>query len=315
VKPPQTVCSTSFVACGRHLLPLGLPDHGKAWEGFWEDFKDINDENIIKLAKEYGVAPIMFVSAMTEQGRGNYSATHAIFNNLEAQNKLIDNVLIKMKEKGYVGVNLAFYSILYQDLPLYVSFVESITERLNSEGYEVFVTMTPHTFSYQPGVAYEKSYYADIGKVANYIILISYLWSQAYISEVAQTTVGYLKSYLDFVITQTNPEKIFIGLERIAYDWELPYIEGETMGTSLTNMGAINLANQLGSNIEFDEATQTPYFNYNSSGIEHFVWFKDARSENAILNLVDTYGLAGIAVWNILYYSSQTWLSIIHSTI
>jgi len=75
-------------------------------------------------------------------------------------------------------------------------------------------------------------------------------------------------------------------------------------------LNAISLANQLGVQIQFDEPTQTPFFYYNDVGIDHFVWFKDARSADAIVGLVTEYGLKGVAVWNIMYYYIPTWLVI-----
>ncbi len=273
-------------------------------------FLGINDTEIINMALDYGVAPIMSISAISETGRGSYATTHTLMNNPVAQNLLIENVLINMKLKGYVGLNMGLYSILEEDFSLYINFVTNTTLRLNSEGYEVFVTLAPHTLGYQAGINYTKSYYADLGNAANKVILITYLWQQGSMDHFSETTYSFMKELLDLATQQIPPEKIFIGMPSIAYDWELPYVEGETVGNSLSNASAITLANQLGSVIEFDDVTQTPYFYYHSSGLIHFVWFKDARSIKSFLDLIDEYGLAGVAVWNINYYLPQNWLSI-----
>jgi spore germination protein len=274
------------------------------------NFQDINDTKVIEIALEYNVAPIMFLSSMTDSGRGSYAVTHSILNDIDIQDKLISNILTTLGLKGYMGLNLAFTHLLQEDLSSYVEFVSRVTEQLNQSGYVVFITLSPNTLRFQAGVDYNKPYFEEIGRATNYVILITYLWQEGIINLVNQTTPSYLKEYLGFVVTQIPPEKIMIGLTRIAYDWELPYFEGETIGSSLSNSGAIDLATQLGSKIEFDEVTQTPYFLYNISGAEHYVWFKDARAINAILDLVDEYGLYGVAVWSIMYYHSQTWLSI-----
>lgn len=272
---------------------------------------DINDTMVIKMSKEYGVAPLMFISTLNEQGIGNYAITHNILSNLEIQNILIDNILSILKSKGYYGLYLGFQQILPDDVHLYVDFVTNIRIRMNREGYEVFVSLIPSTSGFKTGIPYEDTYISDIGKAANYVTLITYQWTTAFIPQFAETTVSFLKQYLDFVVTQIPPEKIFIGLTRIAYDWELPYLEGETPGRFLTNAGAINLANQVEVPIQFDEVTQTPYYNYNSlAGIEHFVWFKDSRTINAIIDLIFYYGLNGVAIWNIMYYYPETWLVI-----
>jgi len=272
---------------------------------------DINDTQIIQMSKAYGVAPIMFISSLDEHGIGNYAVTHNIFNNLELQNKLIDYSLSLLKSKGFYGLFLGFQKILPEDLQQYVNFVTNITKRLNLEGYEVFVSLIPDTFGHKPGIPDENNSLSVNGQIANYVTLITYQWTTAFISQYAETTVSFIKEYLDFVITQIPPEKIFIGLERIAYDWELPYVEGETLGRLITNSGAIDLASQLNAEIQFDVETQTPYFYYNSlAGVQNFVWFKDARTVDAILNLVIEYNLSGIAVWNIMYYYIVTWVVI-----
>ena len=71
---------------------------------------------------------------------------------------------------------------------------------------------------------------------------------------------------------------------------------------SLTIPGAIALANQYESVINYDETTQIPYFEYTVAGVKHIVWFKDARQIVAILELVVEYNLGGICAWNIMYY-------------
>jgi spore germination protein len=270
----------------------------------------IDDEEIIRMAKAYDVEPIMFLSSLSITGKGNYSITHSILGSNEIQDRLIETISSLLKAKGYYGLNISFYNVLPEDLQAYVTFIEKITNRLHEEGYKIFVSLTPFTFGYEPGVPYRKTYYSDIGKIVDYVILISYLWATATISQVAETTYFYLNQYIEYAITQIPPEKIFIGLSRIAYDWELPYVEGYSVNTSLSNTAAIDLAHELGIDIQFNDVNQTPYFNYVSNGVEHYVWFKDSRSVNAILSLVERYNLNGLAVWNISYYFSQTWLTI-----
>jgi len=273
--------------------------------------EDVADTEIIRMAKEYGVAPLMFISTLDERGVGSYGSTHVILINPEIQSVLIDNILSTLKLKGYRGVYLGFQNIIKDDLHLYVEFVQKVSSLLNQEGFEVFISLIPSTFGFKPGITYEDTYYSDIGKAANYVTLITYQWTTSFIPQFEETTVGFLKQYLDFIVTQIPAEKIFIGLTRIAYDWELPYVEGVTQGRFLTNEGAISLANQLEVPIQFDEISQAPYYNYNSlAGVEHFVWFKDSRNINAIINLIYEYGLRGVAIWNIMYYYSETWLVI-----
>ena len=67
----------------------------------------------------------------------------------------------------------------------------------------------------------------------------------------------------------------------------------------------IAIANQA--EIRFDQTAMTPYFSYTLNGIEHEVWFDDARSMNEKLRLMADRNLYGGAVWQIMNYFPQLW--------
>ena len=155
----------------------------------------------------------------------------------------------------------------------------------------------------------DNSYYFQIGQVADLSILLSYSWASADINSYEQTMIPFLKGYIEYALTQIPPEKISLGYARIAYDWEIPYIENESPVTALANYQALALANQIGIDLGFDAYHVTPYFRYYTDGIEHFVWFKDARSLDAILNLIDEYNLSGISIWTTMDFTPQLWVT------
>lgn len=271
----------------------------------------ITDTEIIEMAKAYGVAPLMFVSGVDLYGHGSYGVSHNILIKQDIQNTLIIKILSILKLKGYYGLYLGFQQILTSDIPIYDDFISKITKQLNAEGFQVFMSLIPGTYGFQAGVPYENSNIADIGNAVNYVTLITHQWTTSSIPQFQETTPGFLRAYLDYVVTQIPAEKIFIGATRIGYDWELPYVEGETLGRFLTNAAAYTLNEEVGAPILFDDITYTPYFYYNSlAGVQHFVWFKDARSLDRIINFVTEYGIKGIAVWNIMYFFLPTWLLI-----
>lgn len=74
------------------------------------------------------------------------------------------------------------------------------------------------------------------------------------------------------------------------------------MASAISDPEALALAGQYNSEIFYDEDTKFSYFLYDLAGMEHLVWFGDARQLNAIFELVEKYDLGGIAVWNIMRY-------------
>ncbi|MEL7658324.1 MAG: glycoside hydrolase, partial [Bacillota bacterium] len=50
-----------------------------------------------------------------------------------------------------------------------------------------------------------------------------------------------------------------------------------------------------------DEVAQSPFYEYiDDQGRQHVVWFEDARSMKAKLDLVNEYDLAGIGFWTVM---------------
>ena len=112
---------------------------------------------------------------------------------------------------------------------------------------------------------------------------------------------------LDYAVTEIPPEKILMGMPNYGYDWTLPYMRG-TAAQSIGLAQAADLAVRTGSEIQYDELAQTPYFNYTESGTRHVVWFDDPRSIAAKLELINEYGLAGASWWTVNRCYVPNWL-------
>ncbi|MFT4144332.1 MAG: LysM peptidoglycan-binding domain-containing protein [Mobilitalea sp.] len=272
-----------------------------------------DDTAIVNVAREYGVAPLMMCSTLNIHGQGNYEIIHTIVNDTVARRNYIDNVLRVIKQNNLAGVNFGCTFILKEDLQNYILLMGEIKLLLQKEGYIVIITCDPFTYGFNPEGNNDTTYFYQVGQIADRVILISYQWTYAHMSLVEQTTVKFLEKYVQYVITQVPSEKILVGITRVVYDWELPYIEDESNVNTLTNSSALDLAYEMGIDIWFDEETQTPYFYYTVNRIEHFVWFKDAKTIISILNIVNKYNLAGVSVWSIMDYEPQIW-TIINST-
>ena len=96
-----------------------------------------------------------------------------------------------------------------------------------------------------------------------------------------------------------------MGIPNYGYDWTLPYEKGISKAKVIGNEEAIRIAQRYSSTINFDNTAQTPYFTYTDSGIEHEVWFEDARSITAKLDLINEYSLFGGLYWNITRKNPQ----------
>ena len=125
----------------------------------------------------------------------------------------------------------------------------------------------------------------------------SYEWSYTYGSPQAISPVNRIRRVLDYAVTVMPVGKILMGFSNYAYDWLLPWRQGQA-ARILSNAAAVELAISRGAEIRYDYTAQAPWFNYtDAAGRTHVVWFEDARSVVARLQLVGEYSLAGISIW------------------
>lgn len=117
--------------------------------------------------------------------------------------------------------------------------------------------------------------------------------------------VARVVSYATAVIP---PEKILMGIPNYGYDWQLPFIRGQTRATVISPAFAVSQAIEMGAPIVYDEIAETPHYNYWRNRAEHEVWFEDARSIDAKLALASENDLQGVSIWNLMREFPQLWL-------
>lgn len=269
--------------------------------------KEINDSNLIQKARESGVAPIMVITNIEEGSGFSSEVANEILTNKQVQDTLIDNIVSELEEKNYYGLDIDFEYIYPEDRQNYVDFISRVVNRLRPLGYTVSVALAPKTSSNQKGLLYEAHDYPSIGALVDHVILMTYEWGYTYGPAMAVAPINQVQKVLDYATGVIPSEKIFLGMPNYGYDWTFPFVRGSA-ARALTNNGAISQASKVGANIRYDNVSQSPYYNYyDSEGKKHEVWFDDARSINARLQLVDKYNLGGASYWTTNSFYAPNW--------
>ena len=175
-------------------------------------------------------------------------------------------------------------------------------------GYILVSALAPKISAEQEGTLYEAHDYAVHGELMDHVVIMTYEWGYTYSPPMAVAPINEVRRVLDYAVTEIPREKIFMGIPNYGYNWTLPYVEG-TAAQTISNVGAVNLAYNVGAYINFDPVAQAPFFNYyDENGRLHEVWFEDARSILAKLSLANEFRLGGLSYWTINQYFPQNWL-------
>lgn len=273
-----------------------------------------DDTEVIRIAKEYGTIPLIMITTVSERGIPDYEVAYKLLLNEEFQERQFSEILDIMKSKGYLGVNFVFNFMNTSNQFLYFDLIEKAVNRLGSEGYSVYVTINPNITNINGEISFERIDFSRISDFADSITFLQFIWSLNYGPPAPVSSAANLNSFVDYAIDYVPPEKFIIGKPIIAYDWILPYTPRNQAALTLTINSAIRLAIDVGAVINFDEESQTPFFEYTQtpigSPVNHIVWFIDARSFAALLSLINENNLNGAGVWNVMVYSPQLWLMI-----
>ena len=268
----------------------------------------IDDGNLPETAHEFGAVPIMVLTTLSADGTFSGERASQLLNDPIAQQRLAQNLIAYLTQRGYGGVDVDFEYIPPTDRDRYAEFIAMLRSELGKHGLLVLVSLAPKTSSDQKGLLYEAHDYAQLGKAADRSLLMTYEWGFSRSAPMAVAPLNKVRQVVQYAVSQIPPQKILMGIPNYGYDWTLPHVPGQSTARSLGNVQAVDQAVDTGAFIQFQQIAQSPFYNYYRGNTEHEVWFEDARSVQAKLALARKFGLYGVSIWNIMRYFPQLWL-------
>ncbi|MBD5476600.1 MAG: LysM peptidoglycan-binding domain-containing protein [Lachnospiraceae bacterium] len=268
----------------------------------------VDDSFMIEAALMSGVRPVLTLTPLGADGNFNNALITAVVNNQTAKDNLLTNLLAAVQAKDFGGVDIDFEYIRPEDRIPFADFVADVRNLLAPYGYHVSVALAPKTSDSQAGLLYEGKDYRLLGEAADSVLLMTYEWGYTYGPPMAVAPLNKVREVVEYAITRIAPSKIDLGIPNYGYDWTLPFVQGSSRATTVSNQEAVRIAIENGVPIQFDEVAMSPFFRYEKDGQQHEVWFEDVRSYREKFSLVPTYGLRGMGYWQIMRFFRPNWL-------
>ena len=268
----------------------------------------LDDSFMISAALMEGVRPVLTLTPLGPDGNFNNFLISAVVNDQAAKENLLNNLLETVQTKNFQGVDIDFEYIRPEDRIPFADFVADVRNFLSPYGYHVSVALAPKTSDTQAGLLYEGKDYRLLGEAADSVLLMTYEWGYTYGPPMAVAPVDKVRQVVEYAVTRITPSKIDLGIPNYGYDWTLPFVQGTSRATTVSNQEAVRIAIEAGVPIQFDEAAMSPFFRYEKDGQLHEVWFEDVRSYQAKFALLPEYGLRGMGYWQIMRFCRPNWL-------
>lgn len=267
-----------------------------------------DDSFMINAALMEGVRPVLTLTPLGPDGNFNNYLITSVVNNQEAKDNLLANLLETVQAKNFQGVDIDFEYIRPEDRIPFADFVADVRNYLSPYGYHVSVALAPKVSDTQAGLLYEGKDYRLLGEAADSVLLMTYEWGYTYGPPMAVAPVNKVRQVVEYAVTRIEPSKIDLGIPNYGYDWTLPFVQGTSRATTVSNQQAVQIAIEAGVPIQFDEVAMSPYFRYEKNGQQHEVWFEDVRSYREKFSLLPAYGLRGMGYWQIMRFFRPNWL-------
>ncbi|WP_053366330.1 LysM peptidoglycan-binding domain-containing protein [Bacillus sp. FJAT-27245] len=267
---------------------------------------NLQDTLVLQGAKATNTAPLLTITN-TVSGSFSSDRAAAILRNPAVQDTLLANIIARMREKGYRGLNIDFEYVYPEDRENYNAFLRKAAARLHPAGYTLSTALAPKVSGTQKGLLYEAHDYPAHGQIVDFVVLMTYEWGWSGGRPWAIAPITEVRKVLDYAVTAIPPGKIMMGVPLYGRDWKIPWVQG-TYAKTVNLKSAVGLATRFGQAIQYNETYQAPFFRYtDETGQRHEVWYEDARSLQAKYNLVKQYGLRGVSYWVLGPPLPQNW--------
>ena len=265
------------------------------------------DARVVERAKKAGVRPHMVI-ANIEEGKGFQPAVaQAVLESPAAQVRLLESCVRVMREKGYTGLDVDFEYVPAAVRENLNCFLAKARAWMHDEGWLLTSAVPAKVADDQPGLLYEGFDFWAQGKYNDYVTLMTYDFHHQGGPPGAVAPITGVRRAVEFAMSRMPKAKILMGIPNYGYDWRIPFQQG-TSATVVQNPGAVTIAARYGAGIQFDEAAKTPWFRYTEPGGQRReVWFEDARSIQAKLELVRAAGIAGVSYWTVNNPFAANW--------
>ena len=109
----------------------------------------------------------MMVSIERNENSFDTDIAHNILNNEELSNRLINNIVEALSNKGYEGISIMPVYIYPSDRDLYVEFLVELIGRVHAMGFKVFDTIITDTFELITDIFSTQSYIKFINELVD----------------------------------------------------------------------------------------------------------------------------------------------------
>ena len=223
-----------------------------------------------------------------------------IFSYTTTRRKLIDALVAEVQQYGIDGINVDFEQISMDCGEHYIEFIRELSVSCRKNGIVLSVD------NYVP-TGYTDHYdRREQGIVADYVIIMGYDEHYAGSPEAGSVaSINYVENGIADTVSQVPANKVINAIPFYTRIWE-------TTGSSISSQAVgMEMAEEYVAahniDVEWNEETCQNYGEYTSGDTLYQVWLEDEESIRVKLNIMEKYGIGGVAAWRLGFEKPEIW--------
>ncbi len=214
--------------------------------------------------------------------------------------KLIKGLIDTALAYNIDGINVDFEQISMDCGEHYIQFIRELSIPCREKGIVLSVD------NYVP-TGYTDHYdRAEQGVVADYVIIMGYDEHYAGSPEAGSVaSIDFVEEGIAKTVEQVPQNKVINAVPFYTRIWETK--DGQISSQAVGMDAAEEYVRAHNISVEWDEATCQNYGEYTENGVRFQVWLEDEESIRVKLNIMDKYGIAGIASWRLGFEKPIIW--------
>ncbi|MEY8346784.1 glycosyltransferase [Bacillus cereus] len=251
--------------------------------------------DIVKLAKKNHVKIMPLLTNYTQEASGPDSKLiHKLLNAPDhVQTKFINDLVKRIEENQFAGINIDFESIPEGDRDKLTNFMKELTTVFHKH----------HLLVTQDVPANDKAFdYGALAKVIDRMIVMMY--DEHY----GAGKPGPIASnkWFEHTLNDLNipSEKFIVAFGNYGYDWE---VNSKKPAEPLTFSEVMKMAHDSNIKIQWDKISGNPYFRYKKGAKEHTAWFLDGVTLYNQVKIAMNNNAKGFALWRLGAEDPTVW--------
>lgn len=273
------------------------------------------DPRMLSLAKQHKVKVMpLLINAGFDQ-----PAFHALLKNSRAQDRAVQTMLALCRENRFYGIQFDFENILVTDKDALTAFYRKAAKVLHDNGFAISIAVVPRInddpgptsyhqwiYKYWRGV-YD---YKALADVSDFISFMTYDQHTNLTPPGPVAGMPWMIQCIEFVLRSVPAEKISIGFPFYSTHW-YPYAKNDqeqhTWGKQWSYLEARAIADRHRAEIRWDDREKVHYTTFCNEALNEHIYFEDARSLQAKLELLKKYKFRGFSIWRLGNEDPEVW--------